>query len=346
MKLQEFDFELPEELIAQTPSSQRDHSKLLIESDEDQNYKIVDFYNIIDFIENDDLIIFNNSKVINGKLSLVSQAGGTINLNLNKPISENVWSCFARPSKRLKIGDAFSFDGHQVIISNKMEYGEIEVTFCLRNKDIFDFLQEYGEVPLPQYIKRDKKFSVLDEERYQTVYSKEKGSVAAPTAGLHFTTELLDKLQQKGAEIAFVTLHVGGGTFLPVKSENIADHIMHEEWCEISKNTADIINKAKRAGRRIIAVGTTTMRTLESCAENNMVKAGKVKTDIFITPGYKFQIADILITNFHLPKSTLFMLICAFIGIEKAQELYQYAISNKMRFFSYGDSMMLKRKIQ
>lgn len=345
MKLQEFDFELPEELIAQSPSSQRDHSKLLIQSDVAQESAIVDFYNIIDFIEKDDLIIFNNSKVINGKLSLISAGGGVININLNKPISDNVWSCFARPSKRLKTGDVFSFDEHQVIIVNKKEYGEIEVKFCLHNKNIFDFLQEYGEVPLPQYIKRGEKFSALDAERYQTVYSQAQGSVAAPTAGLHFTKELIDKIQQKGAEIAFVTLHVGGGTFLPVKSENISDHIMHEEWCEISQSAADIINKAKREGRRIIAVGTTTIRTLESCAEDNIIKAGNRKTNIFITPGYKFQIADILITNFHLPKSTLFMLICAFIGTDKAQALYQYAINKKMRFFSYGDSMILKRKI-
>lgn len=345
MKLQEFDFELPEELIAQSPASTRDHSKLLIESEVAENSPIVDFYNIINFIKNDDLIIFNNSKVINGKLSLVSRGGGVININLNKPISDNVWSCFARPSKRLKTGDVFSFDEHQVIITNKKEYGEIEVKFSLYNKNIFDFLQEYGEVPLPQYIKRGMKFSAIDKERYQTVYSKEQGSVAAPTAGLHFTKELMDKIQQKGAEIAFVTLHVGGGTFLPVKSENISDHIMHEEWCEISQSTADIINKAKREGRRIIAVGTTTIRTLESCAEDNMVKSGKIKTNIFITPGYKFQIADILITNFHLPKSTLFMLICAFIGTDKAHALYQHAISQKMRFFSYGDSMILKRKV-
>lgn len=345
MKLQEFDFELPEELIAQSPSSQRDHSKLLIESDVAQNSQIVDFYNIIDFIQNDDLIIFNNSKVINGKLSLISRGGGVINVNLNKPIRDNEWSCFARPCKRLKTGDVFSFDEHQVIITDKKEYGEIEAKFCLRNKDIFDFLQEYGDVPLPQYIKRGMEFSTIDKERYQTVYSKERGSVAAPTAGLHFTKELMSKIQQKGAEIAFVTLHVGGGTFLPVKSENLSDHVMHEEWCEISQNTADIINKAKCEGRRIIAVGTTTMRTLESCAEDNMVKSSKIKTDIFITPGYKFQIADILITNFHLPKSTLFMLICAFIGTDKAHALYQYAISQKMRFFSYGDSMILKRKV-
>jgi len=228
------------------------------------------------------------------------------------------------------------------VIKKKLEAGEIEIEFQTDGLSVFDFLDKYGQVPLPQYIKRSED-NLDDMERYQTVYSKEKGSVAAATAGLHFSKELLRRIESKGVEMAFVTLHVGAGTFLPVKTENIHDHKMHSEWCEISPSAATSINEAKKAGRRVIVVGTTAMRTLESCSKENIVHSGFMETDIFITPGYKFQIADILITNFHLPKSTLFMLICAFSGHTEMQKLYKYAIDKKMRFFSYGDAMMLKR---
>ncbi|MCP5369119.1 MAG: tRNA preQ1(34) S-adenosylmethionine ribosyltransferase-isomerase QueA [Rickettsiaceae bacterium] len=343
MKLQDFDFDLPEQLIAQIPSDKRDHAKLLIASEEVHNSRIVNFYEIIDFFKAGDLVVFNNSKVINAKLTLTSAQGASININLNKPIDINEWSCFAKPAKKLKIGDIFHIDKHQLIISDKKEYGEINIKFHLHNQNIFDFLEKYGEVPLPQYIKRYGKSASLDKDRYQTVYSNEQGSVAAPTAGLHFTSDLLERIRNKGVEIAFVTLHVGGGTFLPVRSDNLQDHIMHEEWCEISQEAANMINRAKQETRRIIAVGTTTIRTLESHAENNIIKPGAIKTDIFIKPGYQFQIADALVTNFHLPKSTLFMLVCAFIGTDKAKALYKYAISHNLRFFSYGDAMILNR---
>lgn len=213
----------------------------------------------------------------------------------------------------------------------------------LKDIGIFDFLDIYGQVPLPQYIKREEKSSE-DIERYQTVYGKKKGSVAAATAGLHFTEELIEKIKRKRADIVFVTLHVGAGTFLPVKTENISEHKMHSEWCEISKDTAEKINYAKKEGRRVIIIGTTAMRTVESCAKNGIVIPQVMETNIFITPGYKFQIADMLLTNFHLPKSTLFMLVCAFAGYEEMHSLYKFAIDQNMRFFSYGDAMLLSKK--
>ena len=339
MKLSDFDFDLPSELIAQVPSKKRDESSLLLPDENGNN--IVKFHQFIDQLLPGDLLVFNDSRVVNAQLNLQKNSRA-INVNLNRPISENIWLGFAKPGKKLKIGDEFAFGEHKIRINNKLESGDVEFEFILNDISIFDFLDIYGQVPLPQYIKREKQ-SADDLERYQTVYSKEKGSVAAATAGLHFTEELLNKIKQKGVETAFVTLHVGAGTFLPVKTENISEHKMHTECCHISSETADKINLAKKEGRRVIVVGTTAMRTLESCSSNGAVKPQTMETNIFITPGYKFQIADMLLTNFHLPKSTLFMLVCAFAGYEKMQSLYKFAIENKMRFFSYGDAMLLKR---
>jgi S-adenosylmethionine:tRNA ribosyltransferase-isomerase len=339
MQLSDFDFDLPETLIAQEPTSIREHSNLLIAA---SSPKIVGFYNLPDYLVAGDLLVFNNSKVINAKL-VIYKNDKEININLNRPIEDNRWLGFARPSRRLDEGDEFNFGKHKLKIKKKLEFGEIEIEFCLNELDLFDFLDQYGQVPLPQYIKRVKS-KEEDMHRYQNVYSKPKGSVAAATAGLHFSHELIEKIVAKSIEMAFVTLHVGAGTFLPVKTENIADHKMHSEWCEVSQETADKINSAKKDGRRVIVVGTTAMRTLESCSENNIVFAGSKETSIFITPGYKFQIADVLITNFHLPKSTLFMLVCAFAGYEEMKNIYKYAIDNKMRFFSYGDAMMIEKK--
>ena len=340
MQLSDFDFALPVELIAQFPASQRDHSNLLVQND--AGNKIVKFYNLQDYLQEGDLLIFNDSKVVNAKLTL-NAVERKINVNLNKPSGPNSWLGFAKPARRLQEGDEFVFDNHKILIKKKLEAGEIEIEFQTDGISIFDFLDKYGQVPLPQYIKRPED-NFEDIERYQNVYSRAKGSVAAATAGLHFSEELLQKIRDKGVETVFVTLHVGAGTFLPVKTENIHEHKMHSEWCEISPEAAETINVAKKVGRRVIVVGTTAMRTLESCSKENIVYPGFMETDIFITPGYKFQIADTLITNFHLPKSTLFMLICAFAGHAEMQTLYKYAIDNKMRFFSYGDAMMINRK--
>ena len=403
MKLSDFDFDLPSELIAQYPSSKRDRSDLLIAATPPIKTK---FYNIIDYLKEGDLLVFNNSKVIKAKLHL----GSNITINLNKKLSDivnsvgfaykeqgakpitnrratsdivgesksidyNSWSAFAKPARKLNIGDEFYFDNHKVIITKKFAMGEINVKFELDNISVFEFLDKYGEMPLPVYIRRsfkrhceegrspDAAISLQDPEiatasqimprnddkldplRYQTVYSQIEGSVAAPTAGLHFTKDIIDKLKAKNIQTTFLTLHVGAGTFLPVKTENIHEHKMHTEYCSITPETAEIINKTKQEGRRIIAVGTTTLRTLESSCNNGIVKASDFETNIFITPGFKFQTADMLLTNFHFPKSTLFMLICAFAGFKEMHELYKYAIKEKMRFFSYGDATLLYRKV-
>ena len=338
-KLSDFNFVLPQCLIAQKPSDKRDESSLLLPDETGNN--IVKFYQIIDHLLPGDLLVFNDSRVINAQLTLKKNLQN-INVNLNKPIAENLWLGFAKPGKKLKIGDEFEFDGHIIRINNKYESGDVEFEFILKDIDVFDFLDIHGQIPLPQYIKRSKKSS-SDLERYQTIYSTERGSVAAATAGLHFTNDLIQKIKKKGIETAFVTLHVGGGTFLPVKTEDISNHKMHSEWCQISKETANKINNAKKEGRRVVVVGTTAMRTIESCALNGIVIPQIMETNIFITPGYKFQIADLLLTNFHLPKSTLFMLVCSFAGFSEMHTLYKFAIDKKMRFFSYGDSMLLNK---
>lgn len=340
MKLSDFDFVLPQHLIAQKPTEKRDESSLLLPGK--GGNEIVKFHQIIDQILPGDLLVFNDSRVVNAQLTLQKDKK-SINVNLNKPVSENIWIGFAKPGKKLKIGDEFKFGEHKIRVNNKLESGDIEFEFILHGIGIFDFLDIYGQVPLPQYIKREEKSSD-DIERYQTVYGKKKGSVAAATAGLHFTEELIEKIKLKGADIVFVTLHVGAGTFLPVKTENISEHKMHSEWCEISQEVADKINYAKKEGRRVIVIGTTAMRTVESCAKNGIIIPQVMETNIFITPGYKFQIADILLTNFHLPKSTLFMLVCAFSGYKEMHSLYKFAIDKNMRFFSYGDAMLLHKK--
>ncbi len=341
MKLSDFDFDLPSELIAYELLAQRDQSNLILPFD---NNKLVKFANIIDYLNPGDVMVFNDSRVINSKLTL-EKSGTKINVNLNKPsLTNNSWRAFVKPARKLVIGDEFFFGNHKLIVTDKFEFGEVEINFVLDGIEVFTFLDQYGQVPLPLYIKRPIK-NELDLDRYQTVYSREKGSVAAPTAGLHFTFELLEKIKAKNITIQFITLHVGAGTFLPVKTENIQNHKMHSEYSYISPLVADIINKAKSEGRRIISVGTTALRSLESFSRNGKLYHGAKETDIFITPGYEFQIVDSLITNFHLPKSTLFMLVCAFSGREEMKNLYKYAIDNKMRFFSYGDAMMLHRKL-
>lgn len=353
MKLSDFDFLLPKELIAQEPPEQRGGSRLIVPFDDN---KILEFAGIIDYLKPGDVMVFNDSRVINAKLALIKD-GKQINVNLNKPVIADdlisnvsevlpnwgVWKGFAKPSKKLKVGDEFFFDKHKLVITNKHDFGEIEISFILDDMDVFSFLDIYGQIPLPLYIKRPVS-SKIDIARYQNIYSKHNGSVAAPTAGLHFTDNLMKEIKAKNIDIQFVTLHIGAGTFLPVKTENIENHKMHSEYCHISPDVARVINRAKAENRRIIAVGTTAMRTLESFASDGQLLYGVKNTDIFITPPYDFQIANYLITNFHLPKSTLFMLVCAFSGVQEMKDLYQHAIEKKMRFFSYGDAMMLRKK--
>ena len=341
MKLSDFDFNLPTELIAQIPHSKRDDSGLIIMRP-DKDFIKIKFYNIIDHLQEGDLIVFNDSRVIKARLVL-EKDGKEIDFYLNKQLSENSWNGFAKPAKKLKEGDIFNFGNHNIVISKKLWMGETEIEFKLDNISIFEFLDRYGQMPLPPYVKRPK-INSFDDEIYQTVYNNQLGSVASPTSGLHFTNELLDKIKNKNIKIVFVTLHISAGTFLPVKTENINEHKMHSEYCSIDKESANKINLAKKENRNIIAVGTTSLRTLESATHKGYVISGEFETQIFIKPGFKFQIVNMLITNFHLPKSTLFMLVCAFTGYPEIFNLYNYAIKEKMRFFSYGDATLLYRK--
>lgn len=341
VKLSDFDFHLPDELIAQEPAKIRDHSNLSICHGNGVCEK-KKFYEIYDYIKPNDLLIFNNSKVINAQLSLKKNES-KIHVNLNKELDNLRWKGFARPAKKLKTGDVFSFEDQQIIIENKDKDGVITFRFNLTNLSVLEFLDKYGEVPLPPYIARDEQ-KPEDKERYQSVLAKYPGSVAAPTASLHFTTELIERIKAKGAELAFVTLHVGAGTYLPMKTENIDEHVMHAEYASIAKDTAKVINQAKKDGRRIVVIGTTAMRTVESFTKDGILEHGTKDTSIFIKPGHKFHIPDCLITNFHLPKSTLFMLICAFSGFDEMHKAYKIAIENKMKFFSYGDAMMISKK--
>jgi S-adenosylmethionine:tRNA ribosyltransferase-isomerase len=341
MKLSDFDFDLPLELVAQEPCHKRDHSNLLVALPGCPAIK-THFYNIIDYLKNGDVIVFNNSRVIKAKI-ILDKSGRKIEFYLNKKLQNGNWLGFAKPAKKLKEGDIFEFGADKITVLKKWMMGETEVAFDIKSGSFWDFLEQHGQIPLPPYIKR-KDAKVEDELRYQTVYGAVPGSVAAPTAGLHFTKELIEKIKSKGVQIIEVTLHVGSGTFLPVKVENIKDHEMHSEYCSISQESARIISGAKRDGRRIIAVGTTSLRVLESASLNGIENGGDFETNIFITPGFKFSIVDLLVTNFHLPKSTLFMLVCAFAGFDEMKSVYSYAINQRMRFFSYGDAMLLGKK--
>lgn len=348
MQLKDFDFELPKELIAQFPNEKRDHSNLLIAMN-NVSPKIVKFFDIIDLLHEGDVLVLNDSKVINAAL-LFEKNGKQIKVNLNRKIDnkDDLWSCFAKPAKKLLIGDRFDFgDGNIIHVVNKFSDGEIYLLFELKI-DFYQFLEKYGKIPLPPYIKRDVTSNDLDIDklRYQNIYANGAGSVAAPTAGLHFSKNLLDKIKDKKIDVLFITLHIGAGTFIPVKTEYINEHKMHPEYCILDPHVAEKINFAKKENRRIIAVGTTVVRTLESCVDkiSGALIPKEINTNIFITPGYKFSVVDAMITNFHLPKSTLFMLICAFGEINRVKKIYEYAINKKLKFFSYGDSLFIERK--
>lgn len=332
-------YELPEELIAQTPIEPRDMSRLLVYNRKTDKIEDKIFRDITDYLHKGDVLVVNNTRVLPARLFGYKDTGAKIEVLLQKRIDLKNWEVIARPFKRLQEGTKITFSQNlSAIVVEKGDYGSCKIKFDFDG--VFEHrLSEVGQVPLPPYIHEKLK----NKERYQTVYAKIEGSSAAPTAGLHFTKELLAKIKDMGVEIIEVLLHVGLGTFRPVKEENILEHQMHSEYIEMSKENADILNKAKRDGRRIIAVGTTSVRVLESCVdEEGKIIPQKKETQIFIYPSYKFKVVDALITNFHLPESTLIMLVSAFAGYENTMKIYHHAVENRYRFFSFGDAMFIE----
>lgn len=336
MKKQDFNFTLPESLIAQYPLPERTDSRLLVYNKAARHISHHTFKHIVDFLEPGDLLVLNDSKVMPARLFGQKPTGGKVELLIARIQAENRCLAHMKPSKSIKPGMVIQLEqGWFVRILERQG----DVFLCEANGSLEQMLEAIGHIPLPLYIRRlDGR---EDRERYQTVYADQTGSVAAPTAGLHFDTALLEKIRAKGVQVGSVTLHVGVGTFRPVRTENILDHAMHTERFEVTQALCDQVNATKRAGHRVIAVGTTALRTLESAAYDGVLQPGTGETDIFIYPGYRFQIIDGLLTNFHLPESTLLMLVCAWIGHAEAMSLYQQAIAEGYRFFSYGDASLL-----
>ena len=356
MKISDFDYHLPKELIAQKPADKRDCSRLLVVHRDTGELEHIHFFDIPEYMKAGDCLVMNNSKVLPARLYGVKEGtGAKIEFLLTKRMEGDVWETMAKPAKRLKPGDSVMFSESPLLRAKVRDFGADGTRIVEFEYDgiFMERLEDLGSMPLPPYIERED--SEEDKERYQTVYCREEGSVAAPTAGLHFTEELLKKAEEKGVELVYVTLHVGIGTFRPVKCENVEEHSMHFEEYFISEESAEKINRAKREGRRIISVGTTSTRTLESAAFFDesartvdgksgcwQVRSGEGSTGIFIYPGYEFRIIDSLITNFHLPKSTLLMLISALYDREKILKIYDEAVREKYRFFSYGDAMFIE----
>ncbi|EAX46757.1 S-adenosylmethionine--tRNA-ribosyltransferase-isomerase [Thermosinus carboxydivorans Nor1] len=338
MLVTDFDYYLPEELIAQQPCEPRDHSRLLVLDRRTGNIEHRRFYNLPDYLQPGDTLVFNNTKVIPARLiGAKAGTGGKIEVFLLNRLTSDEWETLVKPGKRARPGTQVVFgDELSCEILASTDYGGRIVRF--NYSGVFeDILDRLGETPLPPYIKT----RLADKDRYQTVYAKERGSAAAPTAGLHFTPELLDRIKAKGINLAFITLHVGLGTFRPVTVSNITQHTMHREYYSVSPETAALINQTKQAGGRIIAVGTTAVRTLETVGAGGFVESGSGWTDIFIYPGYRFKIVDALVTNFHLPQSTLLMLVSALAGRENIMNAYHVAVREKYRFFSFGDAMLI-----
>lgn len=341
MNLHDFNYDLPEELIAQEPMANRDESRLLVLNKETGEIEHKIFKNMIEYLSAGDCLVLNDTRVIPARLFGVKEgSGGKIEFVLLKRIDIDTWEVILKPGRKAKPGARFIFGNGKLVAEIKEIVDDGNRIVKFHYDGVFEhILDELGNMPLPPYITKQ----LEDKERYQTVYSKEKGSAAAPTAGLHFTKELLNEIEKKCVKIAYVTLHVGLGTFRPVKVENILEHKMHSEYFSISKETAEKINNTKKSGNKVIAVGTTTCRTLESVAdENGELKEANGWTDIFIYPGYKFKVIDALFTNFHLPESTLLMLISAFATKDIILTAYKTAVEERYRFFSFGDAMFIK----
>ncbi len=339
MKTQDFWYDLPEELIAQTPLQQRDSSRLMLLDRATGEVRHSQFYTIIDYLRPGDCLVMNDSRVLPARLLGHRPTGGAVEVLLLRDLGDKKWECLAKPGRKMQPGQQVIFGNGELTatVTEILEDGNRVVEFAYEG--IFlEVLERLGKMPLPPYIRAE----LQDQERYQTVYSREVGSAAAPTAGLHFTNELLDKIRSKGVKTAFVTLHVGLGTFRPVKVEDVTNHHMHSELCMMNKETAKLLNETKANGGRIICVGTTSCRTLESLVNDDGSFEAKSRwTDIFIYPGYTFKAMDGLITNFHLPESTLVMLVSAFAGKEAVMNAYEQAVKEKYRFFSFGDAMYI-----
>jgi len=339
MRTQDFWYDLPEELIAQTPLQQRDSSRLLVLDKDSGETRHRHFFDIIDYLQPGDCLVMNNSRVLPARLLGHRPSGGAVEVLLLRDLGDKKWECLCKPGRKMQVGNEVIFGNGELtaVVTAVQEDGNRVVEF--QYEGIFlEVLERLGKMPLPPYIRAE----LTDQERYQTVYSKELGSAAAPTAGLHFTNDLLDKIRAKGIKTAFVTLHVGLGTFRPVKAESISEHHMHSELCMISQETAQLLNETKQCGGRIVCVGTTSCRTLESLVnDDGTFTAGSKWTDIFIYPGYTFKAMDGLITNFHLPESTLVMLVSAFAGREHVLDAYAEAVRERYRFFSFGDAMYI-----
>ena len=339
MKTHDFYYDLPEELIAQTPLEKRDTSRLMVLDRETGEVNHKHFYDIIDYLNPGDCLVMNDSRVLPARLLGNRPTGGAVEVLLLRDLGNKRWECLCKPGRKMQVGHEVTFGNGELTatVTEVKEDGNRVVEF--QYEGIFlEVLERLGKMPLPPYIKAE----LQDQERYQTVYSREIGSAAAPTAGLHITNELLDKIRAKGIKTAFVTLHVGLGTFRPVKAENILEHHMHSELCMMSAETAQILNETKAKGGRVICVGTTSCRTLESLVkEDGSFEAKSKWTEIFIYPGYTFKAMDGLITNFHLPESTLVMLVSAFAGRENVLNAYEQAVAERYRFFSFGDAMTI-----
>jgi S-adenosylmethionine:tRNA ribosyltransferase-isomerase len=342
MRTQDFDFFLPDHLIAQHPTKERNASRLLYVKPLSNEITDRQFLDLPHYLNSGDLIIFNDTRVIKARLFGKKASGGAVEVLIERVLNEHEVYALVRASRSPKVGSSILIDDN-IKIDVTGRNGDLFQLKFLSEKPVLDLLEEYGNLPLPPYI--DHKASAADENRYQTVYAKNSGAVAAPTAGLHFDNAMLDTLKDNGIQIAYLTLHVGAGTFQPVKVDNIADHKMHSEIYNMPQDTVDVINKTKMNQGKVTAVGTTVLRALESAAQSGKLCAGTQETDIFITPGFQFNVVDRLLTNFHLPKSTLLMLVSAFAGFDHIQKAYQHAVKQEYRFFSYGDAMLLEKEI-
>ncbi len=350
MRVDLFDFELPQECIAQTPAEPRDAAKLLHVGNTLADLGIPELPTLL---EPGDVMVVNDTRVLPCRLTGMRgdatrpgppTGGAKVEVTLHKPRTPDTWLAFARPGRKLRTGDMIAFaPGFHAIVRDKLDGGEVMLHFNVSGPKLLEALESHGVMPLPPYIKRESAGDDDDRQSYQTLFAAQPGAAAAPTAGLHFTPELMDALAARGVHVAKVTLHVGAGTFLPVKVDDTKDHPMHAEWGELPEATADAVNTARNAGKRVLAVGSTSMRLLESGAnDDGRIMPFRGETDIFITPGYRFKAVDLMLTNFHLPRSTLFMLVSAFSGLERMQRAYAHAIESGYRFYSYGDACLLE----